>query len=236
MTYLRAHWQIILLALAIFVLWSTPVLYPLRLLIVFFHELSHGLAALTTGGSVVSLTLSPDEGGLTMTLGGNLFLILSAGYVGSLICGIVLFLFGLRTRLDRAAVAALGLCTLLIAALYIRDGFPLVFCLAGGAALMLVAWFLPHGANDLTLRVVGLSSMLYVPRDIISDTIARSHLRSDARMLAEEFGGATVLWGGAWFLISLVVIAVTLRYGLGTTSNLRLRGESQVADRTPPHT
>lgn len=234
MTFLRGHWQIVGLALAVLLLWPTPVLYPLRLLIVFFHELSHGFAALATGGSIASLTLSADEGGLTTTLGGNRFLTLSAGYVGSLIVGIALFLIGLRTRLDRAAVAALGLCLLGIAALYIRDGFPLVFCLATGAALLLVAWFLPHGPNDLALRVVGLASMFYVPQDIISDTIARSHLRSDARMLAEEFGGATMLWGAAWFVISLVVIALTLRYGLGTTSNLRLREESPNAGRTRP--
>jgi len=234
MTILRAHWQIGVLALAVFVLSYTPVLYPLHLLIVFFHELSHGLAALATGGSIVSLSLTPDEGGLATTIGGNLFLILSAGYIGSLLFGVALFLTALHTRLDRATVAALGLCTLLIAALYIRDGFPLVFCIVTGATLLLVARFLPHGANDLALRIAGLASMFYVPQDILSDTITRSHLRSDARMLAEEFGGATMLWGGAWFLISLGVIALTLRFGLGKDSNLGPGRESPVATRTSP--
>ena len=232
-TFIRAHWQIVVIALAVLVLWSTPALYPLRVLIVFFHELYHGLAALATGGSIESLSLSPDEGGLTTTIGGNRFLTLTAGYIGSLLCGVALFLIALRTELDRAAVAALGLCTLLITALYIRDGFPLVFCLLTGAALLLSARFLPHAANDLALRVVGLASMVYVPQDILSDTIARSHLQSDARMLAEEFGGATILWGGLWFLISLAVIAMTLRFGLGNRSNLGRRGESPAADQTP---
>jgi len=233
-TFLRAHWQITILAFAVFALWSTPVLYPLRILIVFFHELSHGLAALVTGGSIVSLTLTPDEGGLAVTNGGNRFVILSAGYLGSLLVGVALFLVALRTRLDHVAVAGLGLCTLLLAALYIRDGFPLVFCLLTGTALLLIAWFTGHGANDLALRLVGLASMLYVPNDIISDTIARAHLRSDARMLAEEFGGATMLWGGAWLLTSLVVIALTLRFALGTKSNIDLRVNSSPAVRGVP--
>ena len=59
-------------------------------------------------------------------------------------------------------------------------------------------------------------SMIYVPLDILSDTIFRSELRSDARMLAEEFGGATVMWGGVWLVLSLVAIvvgALTLRGG-----------------------
>lgn len=220
MTFIRAHWQIMLLALAVFALSSTPALYPLNLLIIFFHELSHGLAALATGGSIQSLTISPAEGGLAVTIGGSRFLTLTAGYLGSLLFGVAMFFVALRTRVDRAAVATLGLCIWLIAALYIRDGFPLAFCVLIGLAFLLVAWFLGHGPNDLVLRIFGLASMFYVPRDIISDTITRSHLASDARMLAEEFGGATMLWGGVWLLISLVVIALTLRFGLGSTSNL----------------
>lgn len=234
MTLLRGHWQIILLALVVLALWSTPVLFPLRILIVFFHELSHGLAAFATGGCIESLTLSADEGGMAIARGGNRFLVLSAGYVGSLLFGVGLFLIALRTHLDRAAVTALGLCSLLIAALYIRDAFPLIFCLLTGAALLLIARFTSHSTSDLALRIVGLASMIYVPQDIISDTITRAHLRSDARMLAEEFGGATLLWGAAWLLISVAVIALTLRYGLGATSNLSLRDDAPVDGGTSP--
>jgi hypothetical protein len=65
--------------------------------------------------------------------------------------------------------------------------------------------------------------MIYVPYDIFSDTILRSNLRSDARMLAEEFGGATVIWGGIWLVISIAVIAVSLWRGLGPASNITFR-------------
>jgi hypothetical protein len=224
MTFLKAHWQMLALTALVYALWTTPVTYPLRLLVVFFHELSHGLAALGTGGSIVSLTLSPEEGGLATTRGGIRFVILSAGYLGSLFLGVALFLIALRTHLDRAAVAGLGLCLWLIAALYMRDMFPLLFCIGAGSLLLLAARVLPISVNDLVLRIVGLASMVYVPNDIISDTIARSHLRSDARILAEEFGGATILWGGLWLVISLAVIGWTLRHGLGRgSSNIRFR-------------
>ncbi|HHI69922.1 MAG TPA: M50 family peptidase, partial [Rhodobacteraceae bacterium] len=82
------------------------------------------------------------------------------------------------------------------------------------------ARYVPHDVNDLALRVIGLTSMIYVPLDIFSDTIARSGIRSDAYMLAERFGGATVIWGGLWLLISLAVIGVCFRYGLGERSNI----------------
>ena len=83
-----------------------------------------------------------------------------------------------------------------------------------------MARFLGHGANDMVLRVIGLSSLIYVPYDIFDDTIARAGQRSDAYMLAAEFGGPTVLWGGLWLVISLGVIALCLRQVLGTRTNI----------------
>lgn len=71
--------------------------------------------------------------------------------------------------------------------------------------------------------MIGLTSMIYVPFDIFSDTIARSGERSDAYMLAEQLGGTTVMWGGLWLVITLVVIGVCLRYGLGERSNIGFR-------------
>jgi hypothetical protein len=223
MSSLRGHWQLVVIAILIYALWSTPVIYPLRIMIVFLHEVSHGLAAVLTGGSIDRLVISPDESGLAYVSGGSRFVVLTAGYLGSLLFGVLFFVVALRTHLDRWTVALIGACMLLVAALYIRDGFPLIFCTLGGVAMLLTAWFLPVPVNDLMLRIIGLSSLLYVPNNIISDTISRSHLRSDARMLAEEYGGATMLWGGIWLVVSLAVIGLVLRFGLGDNSNIRLR-------------
>ena len=51
------------LAAAALVLWDTFLVYPFRLFVVFLHEISHGLAAVATGGRIVSIGLSFDEGG-----------------------------------------------------------------------------------------------------------------------------------------------------------------------------
>jgi len=217
---LQGHWQLLALTAVVFVLWQTPVIIPLKILVVFFHEVSHALAAWITGGEVVSINLSPQQGGLTTTRGGNLFVIMSAGYIGSLLIGVLLFLIALRSDLDRKLMGILGALTLAIAALYIRDWFAIAFCIGLGLVMLGMARFLPHSTNDLALRVIGLISMIYVPFDIFSDTIARSGERSDAYMLAERFGGATVVWGGLWLVISLAVIGTCLRYGLGERSNI----------------
>ena len=223
MAVLRGHWQLLALIAAIALLWQTPAVLPLKILIVFLHELSHAIAVLLTGGEVISLTVDAQQGGAVMSRGGSRFLSLSAGYVGSLLIGMALLLVAIRTRWDKTILALLGLVMIGVALAYIRDWFAIGFALITGAAMMATSRYLRREINDLILRVIGLSSMIYVPLDVFSDTIARSHLRSDARMLAEEFGGATLFWGGLWLVISLAVIFWSLRHVLGAQSNITLR-------------
>ena len=59
-----------------------------------------------------------------------------------------------------------------------------------------------------------------MPYDIFDDTIARSGARSDAYMLAETYGGSTMIWGGIWLILSIVVIGASVRYGFGPASNI----------------
>lgn len=203
--------------------WQTPVVIPLKILIVFLHELSHVVATMLTGGRVVSMSVDRMQGGMVVSQGGSRFITLSAGYVGSLLIGVALFLVAVRTTWDRAAVAGLGLILLGAVAAYMRDWFAIAFGLAAALCLLGASRYLRREINDLILRVIGLASMIYVPLDIFSDTIARSYLRSDARMLAEEVGGPTLFWGGLWLILSGVVILWTLRHVLGRESNIRLR-------------
>ena len=83
---------------AIFLLWNYPVLYPLKLLVVFFHESSHALMTVATGGSVETLVIDPMQGGHVISVGGDRFLTLSAGYLGSWVWGVVIYLFAVRIR------------------------------------------------------------------------------------------------------------------------------------------
>lgn len=215
------------LILAIFFLWNYPVLYPLKLLVVFFHESSHALMTVATGGSVEALVIDPMQGGHVISLGGNRFLTLSAGYLGSLVWGVVIYLIAVRTSLDKALMILLGIIIIAITVFFIRELFALTFAGVMGVVLILMGWKLPMEINDLVLRVIGMTNMIYVPYDIYSDTIARSELASDAFMLAEEFGGATWLWGGVWLVVSLVLVIITLVVGLRAS-----RDEASAGDDT----
>lgn len=189
-------------ALAVYVLWNTPVVYPLKIFVVFLHEISHGLAAVATGGSIVRIELSANEGGLCVTRGGSRFLTASAGYLGSMLWGALLLVAGARTRLDRALVALVGFFVVVVTLLYVRTGFGLVYGVGAGAALLAVAASLSAGVSDTLLRVIGTVSCLYAPWDIASDVLLRDARGSDAQAIAAITGLPAVIWGVIWFVLA----------------------------------
>lgn len=193
------------------VLWNTPFIYPLKVLVVFFHESSHALMTLLTGGSVKEMEITVNQGGHVLSAGGNRFLTLTAGYLGSLFWGASIYLLAVKSHWDKFISMVLGGILVIITLVFISNTFGMMFGLLTGGAMMVLGKFGNDFFNDLVLRVIGITSMIYVPLDIYSDTISRSHLRSDARMLAEEIGGATVMWGGIWIVISLVVLFFVVR-------------------------
>jgi hypothetical protein len=197
-------------ALLAYVLWETPVVYPLKIFVVFLHELSHGLAAVATGGQIERIELSAAQGGLCVTRGGSRFLILNAGYLGSLVLGASFVVIGARSRQDRAVLAFIGLVTLLVTVIYVRSVFGFLYGLIAAAALLLVAVRLPHSASDVALRVIGAVSCLYAVWDIASDVLLRTQRDSDASVLAELTGVPAAVWGLVWSLLSLAVTCLAL--------------------------
>lgn len=204
--FLTSNWQLLLMVAAVFALWSQPIALPLRLLVVVFHEAAHALAAIATGGSVRELTVQLNEGGHAIFSGGNLFIVASAGYLGSLLIGLALLIASVRGKADRTVLGILGLSLVALTLLYVRELFAIAFCLGTGAAFFAIARYLDAIWSDVVLRIIGLTSLIYVPYDIFSDTLARPHLRSDAAIIAETVGGPTQFWGVLWILLSLAAI------------------------------
>jgi len=194
--------------------WEYPILYPLKLLVVFFHESSHAIATLLTGGTVKELVINQDQGGYVISQGGNRFIILSAGYIGSLLWGVIIYMASVKSHYDKAIMAVLGISILIITLVLSRSIFSWLFGLLSGGAMLLMARYLAEKYNDFVLRLIGLTSMMYAPLDIYSDTISRSYLQSDAYSLAEYTGGTTLLWGSIWIIISVVVIFYCLKWVL----------------------
>ena len=198
-------------AAATYFLWATPVVWPVKIFVVFLHELSHGLAAVATGGSIVRMELSAAESGVCVTAGGSPFVVLSAGYLGSLLLGALLLVAGTRSRHDRLLLTAVGVGLLAVTLVWVRSLFGFVWGLGAGSALLMTALWLGDRASDLVLRTLGVVSMLYAVWDIASDTVVRSIPGSDAHALGELTGIPGTLWGLFWIGLSLAIGVAVLR-------------------------
>jgi hypothetical protein len=198
--------------IALWLAWNTVLIYPLKLFVVLLHELSHGVVAVATGGTIQAITLSPQEGGSCLCPGGSAFLTLSAGYLGSLGWGAVLLESSrLEGRWPRLALGGTGVVVFGLALFFVGNAFGIIFSAAFGLALLAAARFLPPRAARPILVTLGLTSCLYALLDIKSDIFDRPWLPSDARMLAELTGVHTLVWGVLWIAIALAASALLFR-------------------------
>ncbi len=223
--------------LGVLVLWDTFLVYPLKVLVVLLHEISHGLAAVLTGGSIDRIEVNSDGSGVCYTLGGSRFVTLSAGYLGSMGLGALILVGASRSRSDRPLAAGVGVVLVAITLLFVRNAFGFAFGLAFGAALAAAAWKLPARVADTALKIIGLTSCLYAILDIKSDILDRPGIGSDADMLAEYTRIPTLVWGALWILAALAAAGLALR---AAARGERLDsppagGDNSTRERTDPH-
>ena len=193
---------------AIWYLWDTPAVYPLKVFVVLLHEISHAMIAVATGGRIERILLDPDQGGLCYCGGGNTFLTASAGYLGSLAWGGLMVSAGQMKRINpRWVTGAVGLLVVGLTLAYVRNVFGFWFGLAFGSALAIGAFRLSAAVNQMILLTLGLTSCLYAILDIKDDVLDRPESQSDAAMLADLTGIPTVVWGGLWITVAVLASA-----------------------------
>jgi len=213
----RVDWRtagvLAVIALIVIAGWHTPVLYPLRLLVVFFHELSHALAGWLTGGRVVGVQISRYEGGHCVVQGGWPFVILSAGYLGSLVWGGAILAYASRAGRPGRGAAFLGGVLIAAAAGFVRPivSFGFLYAAGMGVVLCFLGGRAGAGVNRALLQAVGITSCFYAPLDILSDVLARPHLPSDAVLLGRLTGVPGQVWGMLWIGVSLPITLHFLR-------------------------
>ncbi|MBF0544645.1 MAG: M50 family metallopeptidase [Candidatus Riflebacteria bacterium] len=194
--------------------WNSLWMFPVRLLTVFFHESSHGLAAVVTGGSIQKITVNMDESGCCWTLGGNRVIILSAGYLGSLIWGGLLLIIASRTDWDRMTLFLLGLILISVSVIYVRNAGGLIFGILFGLAILVFSKTFPNDYSDIFLRYLGVCSCLYVIMDIKSDLVDNSISGSDSFQLAQKLHLPDKLVGAVWLIVALFLTYKILHFSL----------------------
>jgi hypothetical protein len=202
------------LALGIF-FWDSPLLWPLKLLVVMMHESGHALATLFVGGKVDHIRIAADQSGqcLSYLPPGVLrkVAVYSAGYLGSTVAGAAMILATFRFRLHRAVPAAAAVWLAVMGVLYVRDLFTAAFCAATIAVLALSARYLPDGPLDVMNLFLAAFTALYAVFDLRDDLWNPAiRAQSDAALLAEHTWLPPVAWALVWTAFSVALLALAL--------------------------
>jgi len=122
------------------------------MLVIAFHEFGHAITACCTGGRVESISLDPNEGGVTHMRGGISALTLPAGYLGSSLIGALLIFCGFDIVASKIASIVLGVCFLLTLWWARKDWLTIITVLLA-VGLLVACWFIAH-AEPLRFVVV----------------------------------------------------------------------------------
>lgn len=208
---------LLLLGAAILLLWRVPwlgwLVYPFRVFGTFVHELSHGLAAVLTGGEFQRFTVSADLSGLAWSAGGVRWIVASAGYVGSAVFGGLLVLLAERGVASRTLLLGLGIGLVLLSLLFVRNLFGIAAGVSLGLLLAAAGRLLRGHAADLLLLTLALQSMLDGFNSLLNvfALSARGVAGTDAHTMAELSGLPAVFWVAAWSLLSAAIVYASLR-------------------------
>lgn len=93
---------IILSTLALIVSFIPYLKAPFRSIETYFHELSHGLMAVFTGGKIHRIQLNFDGSGHCSTIGGLRIPTLLAGYTGASAAGFAIYYIGTQIQINQA--------------------------------------------------------------------------------------------------------------------------------------
>ncbi|WP_298775044.1 M50 family metallopeptidase [uncultured Shewanella sp.] len=173
---------------------------PFKWLESYFHELSHGLATLMTGGSVSHIQLFPNGAGLCFSQGGWPVIIGFSGYFGAALWGFLLFILATSSRGIRASYALLGAGVLLTIALWGRDLLTIIILLVLAALFLLPLKLNGKAYFNTGLRIMALMIMLNA---LASPTyLLGIGGRGDAAMLASQTWIPAWIWVAIWLLFS----------------------------------
>jgi hypothetical protein len=211
-------WLAVALCLGVSLLpWGPLLLYPFTLFTTWVHECSHAVMTMIVGGSVGSITIQPDTSGLTRSLvpAGRIAqgLVASAGYLGASLVGCLLMAATRVQKRARPILSGLGAFMLVTLIFWIRNLFGALVVLAWAAALLALARRSTGRAPRFVLSVLAVQVALNAVYDI--RILFLVHGRSDAETMARLFLLPAWLWAGAWMIVSVAMLAWTLRVTKG---------------------
>jgi hypothetical protein len=169
------------------------------------HEMSHGLMAVLTGGSIQSLVMRWDGSGALWHAGSFLPLLVTfSGYSGAIACGVLLYRvaahmdaqYARPLTLGAAAVVFLSGIVLHSSAVGFGEWIQTTIVTTILAALLVVLF--RFGDNKFIKNVMQFTGLYIVVAGSVSPSYQRGTSHSDAATLASATFIPALVWIGLW--------------------------------------
>lgn len=214
----RLKFSFILQVVAALVLSAIPILhYPFGWFETLFHELSHGLSAILTGGSIESIALDYNGSGLCTTSGGNRFLILVSGYTGSACWGFLVYISVTYTKAHSVKIIAalLAILAAFIGILWVRDIVTLSILLV---IIIVFSAAYRYGSHQLTRSFIEFTG-IYVVMNAIRSPLYLIDGRDigDGSALSELTYIPEIFWVTIWALIGIAILMLLYQRSIKPT-------------------
>jgi hypothetical protein len=195
----------ILLFVAIVIKQLPLVSIPFNWLESYFHEVSHGIAAMLTGGEVLRIQLFTNGAGLCTTQGGISFVISFAGYAGATLCGWGIYKLASAHK-KIAQIFSISLFLLLLSSIVFWGRDLLTWFILGVLACLFLLTIKLHKTYYLQ-RLMQLIGLLILLNSLSSPSylLDGRHL-GDGAALASITYIPELIWVFIWFSIALLAL------------------------------
>lgn len=188
---------------------------PLKWLEVFFHELSHGLAALAIGGKIATIQLNLNGSGLCTYLisptASFKWVVTFSGYSGAVFWGVVIYLMSLKGDKLAAPVFAylmLGMLSI-VAVFWVRDLTTLLIM----GVLFLLFFLQTKLEGEILSRVLqfcGISVLVDALNSPLYLIDGKDH--GDGAKLASQLFLPEFFWIGVWEIIAFYGLYIVWKH------------------------
>ncbi|PKH89306.1 M50 family metallopeptidase [Colwellia sp. Bg11-28] len=199
-------YQLYFLLVAAIIIRQIPIVsIPLNWLESYFHEISHGIAALLTGGEIMRIQLFANGAGLCTTRGGLSFIISFFGYAGATFWGWLLFKLANSHQRTAQIVSGFMIVLLLVSIIFwARDLLTIIIISSLAVMFVLTIKMRRLYTLQVLLKFFGLSILL---NSLFSPTyLFDGRDLGDGAALASITMVPELVWVLLWCVLAVVAL------------------------------
>lgn len=205
----KYHFWIVLVIAAV-ILQLPFISMPFKWLESYFHEISHGLAAILTGGTIVKIELFPNGAGLCTTRGGSGFFISFMGYAGAALWGtLIYFIASAHQRIAQGFSGLLAILIVISLVFWVRDLLTLAIIISLLMVILAKLKFSKLTYLQVSLQITGILVLLNSIRSPWYLLDGRN--LGDGAALANLTGIPEIFWVFIWFVVGFSGIILLIK-------------------------